>query len=173
MGVSGGEAARRHLLFALLLLLLLAFIAVIQGSCCGSPASCCTHTDTLRYKAFNRSALLDPMSVFDTVSSVHMSKQLKKGCLLSSVAMAIPAASPWLVNEMGEPLCSMVAPPPYSYDPNGSDLPRGQRPNSSQHIHSYICLTVCVCVCADCRVLQYYFNLGVQVKHSPAAGQGN
>ncbi|XP_026215106.1 putative bifunctional UDP-N-acetylglucosamine transferase and deubiquitinase ALG13 isoform X2 [Anabas testudineus] len=58
-----------------------------------------------------------------------------------SVAMAIPAASPWLVNEMGEPLCTMVAPPPYSYDPNGSDLPR------------------------DCRVLQYYFNLGVQWYH--------
>ncbi|XP_041642200.1 putative bifunctional UDP-N-acetylglucosamine transferase and deubiquitinase ALG13 isoform X2 [Cheilinus undulatus] len=56
------------------------------------------------------------------------------------VAMAIPA-SPWLVNELGEPLCSVVAPPPYSYDPNGSDLPR------------------------DCRVLQYYFNLGVQWYH--------
>ncbi|KAM7420014.1 hypothetical protein PAMA_016893 [Pampus argenteus] len=42
-----------------------------------------------------------------------------------SVAMAIPAASPWLVNELGEPLCTVVAPPPYSYDPNGSDLPRG------------------------------------------------
>uniref|UniRef100_A0A3Q3DXL6 ubiquitinyl hydrolase 1 n=1 Tax=Hippocampus comes TaxID=109280 RepID=A0A3Q3DXL6_HIPCM len=54
------------------------------------------------------------------------------------VAMAIPA-TPWLVNELGEGLCSVVAPPPYSYDPSGSDLPR------------------------DCRVLQYYFNLGVQV----------
>uniref|UniRef100_A0A671TCM1 ubiquitinyl hydrolase 1 n=1 Tax=Sparus aurata TaxID=8175 RepID=A0A671TCM1_SPAAU len=58
------------------------------------------------------------------------------------VAMAIPAASPWLVNELGEALCTVVAPPPYSYDPNGSDLPR------------------------DCRVLQYYFNLGVQVRVS-------
>ncbi|XP_069578186.1 putative bifunctional UDP-N-acetylglucosamine transferase and deubiquitinase ALG13 [Brachyistius frenatus] len=58
-----------------------------------------------------------------------------------SVAMAIPAASPWLVNELGEPLCTVVTPPPYSYDPNGSDLPR------------------------DCRVLQYYFNLGVQWSH--------
>ncbi|XP_019134381.2 putative bifunctional UDP-N-acetylglucosamine transferase and deubiquitinase ALG13 isoform X2 [Larimichthys crocea] len=58
-----------------------------------------------------------------------------------SVAMAIPAASPWLVNELGETLCTVVAPPPYSYDPNGSDLPR------------------------DYRVLQYYFNLGVQWYH--------
>lgn len=58
-----------------------------------------------------------------------------------SVAMPIPAASPWLVNELGEPLCAVVAPPPYSYDPNGNDLPR------------------------DCRVLQYYFNLGVQWYH--------
>ncbi|XP_061843945.1 putative bifunctional UDP-N-acetylglucosamine transferase and deubiquitinase ALG13 isoform X2 [Nerophis lumbriciformis] len=55
-----------------------------------------------------------------------------------SVAMAIPAASPWLVNEMGETVCAVLTPPPYSYDPNGNDLPR------------------------DYRVLQYYFNLGVQ-----------
>ncbi|XP_068178703.1 putative bifunctional UDP-N-acetylglucosamine transferase and deubiquitinase ALG13 [Antennarius striatus] len=58
-----------------------------------------------------------------------------------SVAMAIPSASPWLVNELGEMLCPVVTPPSYSYDPNGSDLPR------------------------DCRVLQYYFNLGVQWYH--------
>ncbi|XP_061129231.1 putative bifunctional UDP-N-acetylglucosamine transferase and deubiquitinase ALG13 isoform X1 [Syngnathus typhle] len=59
-----------------------------------------------------------------------------------SVAVAIPATAPWLVNELGEGLCSVVAPPPsYSYDPNGSDLPR------------------------DCRVLQYYYNLGVQWYH--------
>nr|XP_046233849.1 putative bifunctional UDP-N-acetylglucosamine transferase and deubiquitinase ALG13 isoform X2 [Scatophagus argus] len=58
-----------------------------------------------------------------------------------SVAMAIPAPSSWLVNDLGEALCTVVAPPPYSYDPNGSDLPR------------------------DCRVLQYYFNLGVQWYH--------
>ncbi|XP_024123033.1 putative bifunctional UDP-N-acetylglucosamine transferase and deubiquitinase ALG13 isoform X3 [Oryzias melastigma] len=57
-----------------------------------------------------------------------------------SVAMAMPT-SPWLVNDLGEPVCAVVAPPPYSYDPSGSDLPR------------------------DCRVLQYYFNLGVQWCH--------
>lgn len=39
--------------------------------------------------------------------------------------MTIPAASPWLVNELGDALCTVVAPPLYSYDPNGSDLPRG------------------------------------------------
>ncbi|XP_077381209.1 putative bifunctional UDP-N-acetylglucosamine transferase and deubiquitinase ALG13 isoform X2 [Festucalex cinctus] len=59
-----------------------------------------------------------------------------------SVAMTIQATTPtWLVNELGEGLYSVVTPPPYSYDPNGSDLPR------------------------DCRVLQYYFNLGVQWYH--------
>ncbi|KAM4750215.1 LOW QUALITY PROTEIN: putative bifunctional UDP-N-acetylglucosamine transferase and deubiquitinase ALG13 [Anableps anableps] len=57
------------------------------------------------------------------------------------VAMTISAAAPWFVNELGEPLCTVVTPPPYSYDPNGSDLPR------------------------DCRVLQYYYNLGVQWYH--------
>uniref|UniRef100_W5K557 ubiquitinyl hydrolase 1 n=1 Tax=Astyanax mexicanus TaxID=7994 RepID=W5K557_ASTMX len=46
-------------------------------------------------------------------------------------------ASPWFVNEVGEPV-TVAPPPPYSYDPNGSDLPR------------------------DCKVLQYFFNLGVQ-----------
>ncbi|XP_073790809.1 putative bifunctional UDP-N-acetylglucosamine transferase and deubiquitinase ALG13 isoform X24 [Danio rerio] len=46
-------------------------------------------------------------------------------------------AVPWFVNELGEPV-AMAPPPPYSYDPNGSDLPR------------------------DCKVLQYYYNLGVQ-----------
>ncbi|XP_077461047.1 putative bifunctional UDP-N-acetylglucosamine transferase and deubiquitinase ALG13 isoform X2 [Stigmatopora argus] len=54
---------------------------------------------------------------------------------------AVPAANPWLVPDAGEGLCSLVAPPPYSYDPNGGDLPR------------------------DCRLLQFYFNLGVQWYH--------
>ncbi|XP_077575280.1 putative bifunctional UDP-N-acetylglucosamine transferase and deubiquitinase ALG13 [Stigmatopora nigra] len=54
---------------------------------------------------------------------------------------AVPAANPWLVPDLGEGLCSLVAPPPYSYDPNGGDLPR------------------------DCRLLQFYFNLGVQWYH--------
>ncbi|XP_029903867.1 OTU domain-containing protein 4-like [Myripristis murdjan] len=42
-----------------------------------------------------------------------------------TVAMAMPATPPWLVNELGEPLCTVVAPPSYSYHPNGSDLPGG------------------------------------------------
>ncbi|XP_062867752.1 putative bifunctional UDP-N-acetylglucosamine transferase and deubiquitinase ALG13 [Trichomycterus rosablanca] len=50
--------------------------------------------------------------------------------------MQIPAST-WFVNELGEPV-TVAPPPPYSYDPNGSDLPR------------------------DCKVLQYFFNLGVQ-----------
>lgn len=53
-------------------------------------------------------------------------RRLTVSCFLFLVAMAIPAASPWLVNELGEALCTVVAPPPYSYDPNGNDLPRGQ-----------------------------------------------
>ncbi|XP_031734041.1 putative bifunctional UDP-N-acetylglucosamine transferase and deubiquitinase ALG13 [Anarrhichthys ocellatus] len=74
-------------------------------------------------------------------SRVPATAHLPAATQTRSVAMAIPASSPWLVNELGEPVCTMVAPPPYSYDPNGSDLPR------------------------DCRVLQYYFNLGVQWYH--------
>ncbi|XP_068455616.1 putative bifunctional UDP-N-acetylglucosamine transferase and deubiquitinase ALG13 isoform X2 [Clinocottus analis] len=73
-------------------------------------------------------------------SRVPATAHLPAATQTRSVAMAI-TAPPWLVNELGEPLCTMVAPPPYSYDPNGSDLPR------------------------DCRVLQYYFNLGVQWYH--------
>lgn len=47
------------------------------------------------------------------------------------VAMAMPT-SPWLVNDLGEPVCAVVAPPPYSYDPSGSDLPRGQSSHGGQ-----------------------------------------
>ncbi|XP_041750349.2 putative bifunctional UDP-N-acetylglucosamine transferase and deubiquitinase ALG13 isoform X7 [Coregonus clupeaformis] len=53
------------------------------------------------------------------------------------LSMQSPPSSPWFVNEMGEAV-SAAPPPPYSYDPNGNDLPR------------------------DCKVIQYYFNLGVQ-----------
>ncbi|XP_076836755.1 putative bifunctional UDP-N-acetylglucosamine transferase and deubiquitinase ALG13 isoform X3 [Brachyhypopomus gauderio] len=53
------------------------------------------------------------------------------------VSVPFPSASPWFVNEMGEPV-AIAPPPPYSYDPNGGDLPR------------------------DCKILQYFFNLGVQ-----------
>uniref|UniRef100_A0A3Q4BS80 UDP-N-acetylglucosamine transferase subunit ALG13 n=1 Tax=Mola mola TaxID=94237 RepID=A0A3Q4BS80_MOLML len=73
--------------------------------------------------------------------NTHAHSDYQVNGLLFPVAMAIPAASPWLVNELGETLCTVVALPPYSYDPNGSDLPR------------------------DCRVVQYYFNLGVQWYH--------
>ncbi|XP_026179697.1 putative bifunctional UDP-N-acetylglucosamine transferase and deubiquitinase ALG13 [Mastacembelus armatus] len=80
-------------------------------------------------------------------SRVPAAAHLPSAAQTRSVAMAIPATSPWLVNELGEPVCTMVAPPPYSYDPNGSDLPR------------------------DCRVLQYYFNLGVQWYHQSCLQQ--
>uniref|UniRef100_A0A4W4GWP4 ubiquitinyl hydrolase 1 n=1 Tax=Electrophorus electricus TaxID=8005 RepID=A0A4W4GWP4_ELEEL len=53
------------------------------------------------------------------------------------LSMQFPPSSPWFVNEMGEPV-AVAPPPPYSYDPNGNDLPR------------------------DCKILQYFFNLGVQ-----------
>lgn len=59
--------------------------------------------------------------------NTHAHSDYQVNGLLFPVAMAIPAASPWLVNELGETLCTVVALPPYSYDPNGSDLPRGQR----------------------------------------------
>ncbi|KAK6305672.1 hypothetical protein J4Q44_G00244520 [Coregonus suidteri] len=52
-------------------------------------------------------------------------------------SIQVPPSSPWFVNEMGEAV-STTPPPPYSYDHNGNDLPR------------------------DGKVLQYYFNLGVQ-----------
>uniref|UniRef100_A0A8C9V877 ubiquitinyl hydrolase 1 n=1 Tax=Scleropages formosus TaxID=113540 RepID=A0A8C9V877_SCLFO len=55
----------------------------------------------------------------------------------STFSVPYPPTPPWFINEMGETV-SMAPPPPYSYDPNGNDLPQ------------------------DCKVLQYYFNLGVQ-----------
>lgn len=48
-----------------------------------------------------------------------------------------PKAVPWFVNELGEAV-AMAPPPPYSYDPNGSDLPRGQRKTPPCLIISFI-----------------------------------
>ena len=72
------------------------------------------------------------------------------------VAMAIPAASPWLVNELGEALCTVVAPPPYSYDPNGSDLPRGQR--SSRWRSTYRVHTSAACL----RLVMWWKHVHLQ-----------
>ncbi|KAK0150305.1 putative bifunctional UDP-N-acetylglucosamine transferase and deubiquitinase ALG13 [Merluccius polli] len=90
-----------------------------------------------------KSAVISSPSSSSSSSSSHTSpaSHLPSQGHTHTVAMAIPAASQWLVNELGEPLSPLLAPPPYSYDPNGNDLPR------------------------DCRVLQYYFNLGVQWYH--------
>uniref|UniRef100_A0A3Q2CJN8 ubiquitinyl hydrolase 1 n=1 Tax=Cyprinodon variegatus TaxID=28743 RepID=A0A3Q2CJN8_CYPVA len=49
--------------------------------------------------------------------------------LEDQISMTISAAAPWLVNELGEPVCSVVTQPSYSYDPNGSDLPRVEGPS--------------------------------------------
>uniref|UniRef100_A0A8C7V0K7 ubiquitinyl hydrolase 1 n=1 Tax=Oncorhynchus mykiss TaxID=8022 RepID=A0A8C7V0K7_ONCMY len=75
-----------------------------------------------------------PAAIFTTNSS-----SASKGApiLFLVLSMQFPPSSPWFVNDMGEAV-SASPPPPYSYDPNGNDLPR------------------------DCKVIQYYFNLGVQ-----------
>ncbi|XP_034444876.1 putative bifunctional UDP-N-acetylglucosamine transferase and deubiquitinase ALG13 isoform X2 [Hippoglossus hippoglossus] len=101
----------------------LAVIGSSPSSSSSSPSSPSSHVPA--------AAHLPPTAHTQTRSGVHTHSH-------AAAAMSIPASSPWLVNELGEPLCTVVAPPPYSYDPNGSDLPR------------------------DCRILQYYFNLGVQ-----------
>ncbi|TRY59390.1 hypothetical protein DNTS_004300 [Danionella cerebrum] len=68
-------------------------------------------------------------------NSLQPNSVLAPGQMTPQTFMGRPV--PWFVNELGEPV-AMTPPPPYSYDPNGSDLPR------------------------DCKVLQYYYNLGVQ-----------
>lgn len=78
-----------------------------------------------------------------------------------------PKAVPWFVNELGEAV-AMAPPPPYSYDPNGSDLPRGQRETPPCLIISFIFVLFLnsssfFFFFSDCKVLQYYYNLGVQV----------
>ncbi|XP_015206790.2 putative bifunctional UDP-N-acetylglucosamine transferase and deubiquitinase ALG13 isoform X1 [Lepisosteus oculatus] len=60
--------------------------------------------------------------------------------VLSALSLPYPPSALVFVNEAGEPV-SAPPPPPYSCDPNGNDLPR------------------------DYKVLQYYFNLGVQWYH--------
>ncbi|XP_038862104.1 putative bifunctional UDP-N-acetylglucosamine transferase and deubiquitinase ALG13 [Salvelinus namaycush] len=80
-----------------------------------------------------------PAAIFTSNSSSASSSQIPPAPMAppSILSMQFPPSSPWFVNEMGEAV-SASPPPPYSYDPNGNDLPR------------------------DCKVIQYYFNLGVQ-----------
>uniref|UniRef100_A0A8C7JGH5 UDP-N-acetylglucosamine transferase subunit ALG13 n=1 Tax=Oncorhynchus kisutch TaxID=8019 RepID=A0A8C7JGH5_ONCKI len=75
-----------------------------------------------------------PATIFTSSSS---SSQTLPAPIGDGQTKGVPPSSPWFVNEMGEAV-STIPPPPYSYDSNGNDLPR------------------------DGKVLQYYFNLGVQ-----------
>uniref|UniRef100_A0A3B3T5Z2 UDP-N-acetylglucosamine transferase subunit ALG13 n=1 Tax=Paramormyrops kingsleyae TaxID=1676925 RepID=A0A3B3T5Z2_9TELE len=81
-----------------------------------------------------------PAAIFTSNSSSSLgSSQTPPGSLPPSSVFSVPypPTPPWFVNEMGEAV-GVPPPPPYSCDPSGSDLPQ------------------------DCKVLQYYFNLGVQ-----------
>lgn len=83
---------------------------------------------------------------------------------------------PWHVNEMAEAV-GMAVPPPYSCDPNGNDLPEGMNLGHpcSQTCQQLPCFFVLFLGCVgdlfssvvlfftDYKVIQYYFNLGVQV----------
>nr|XP_057941359.1 putative bifunctional UDP-N-acetylglucosamine transferase and deubiquitinase ALG13 isoform X2 [Doryrhamphus excisus] len=82
-----------------------------------------------------------PLGVISSPSSSPPSSPSSPSSCAPAASHLPVAASPWLVNELGETLCTVVTPPPYSYDSNGNDLPR------------------------DYRVLQYYFNLGLQWYH--------
>ncbi|XP_058845029.1 putative bifunctional UDP-N-acetylglucosamine transferase and deubiquitinase ALG13 isoform X2 [Acipenser ruthenus] len=61
--------------------------------------------------------------------------------VLTPLSVSYPPGAPLFVNELGEPVSAPPPPPPYSCDPNGNDLPR------------------------DYKVVQYYFNMGVQWYH--------
>ncbi|MGH0121032.1 UNVERIFIED_CONTAM: hypothetical protein FKN15_049407 [Acipenser sinensis] len=61
--------------------------------------------------------------------------------VLPPVSVLYPPGAPLFVNELGEPVSDHPPPPPYSCDPNGYELPR------------------------DYKVVQYYFNMGVQSYH--------
>uniref|UniRef100_A0A8C7L6B7 UDP-N-acetylglucosamine transferase subunit ALG13 n=1 Tax=Oncorhynchus kisutch TaxID=8019 RepID=A0A8C7L6B7_ONCKI len=75
------------------------------------------------------------------VATYSYSQQVvvKSAVITSSQAVSTAPAAIFTTSSSaskGAPIAS--PPPPYSYDPNGNDLPR------------------------DCKVIQYYFNLGVQ-----------
>uniref|UniRef100_A0A3P8WZ28 ubiquitinyl hydrolase 1 n=1 Tax=Cynoglossus semilaevis TaxID=244447 RepID=A0A3P8WZ28_CYNSE len=104
------EAISGHWLFTLLFFILTIITIVTCSISCK-----CTHPNTLRYIHSHLYLYIYIKATLSTQSVFH------------PVAMAIPTTTPWLANELGEPVCSMMTPPPYSYDPNGNDLPRGQR----------------------------------------------
>ncbi|XP_058860901.1 putative bifunctional UDP-N-acetylglucosamine transferase and deubiquitinase ALG13 isoform X2 [Acipenser ruthenus] len=61
--------------------------------------------------------------------------------VLPPLSVSYLPGAPLFVNELGEPVSAPPPPPLYSCDPNGNDLPR------------------------DYKVVQYYFNMGVQWYH--------
>lgn len=83
------------------------------------PSAASAHTQT-------RSGIYTATSISIYIY-IYIKATLSTHSVFHPVAMAIPTTTPWLANELGEPVCSMMTPPPYSYDPNGNDLPRGQR----------------------------------------------
>ncbi|XP_055500161.1 putative bifunctional UDP-N-acetylglucosamine transferase and deubiquitinase ALG13 [Leucoraja erinacea] len=103
---------------------MLANSAVISASTCVSAASVCFSS--------NSGEASQPAVTYTTMPQHAMPPPL----LVPSHAAGMPGPLP----EMGEAMTS-PAPPPYSCDPNGNDLPQ------------------------DRKVVQYYFNLGLQCCH--------
>ncbi|XP_039622481.1 putative bifunctional UDP-N-acetylglucosamine transferase and deubiquitinase ALG13 isoform X1 [Polypterus senegalus] len=116
---------------------------VMVSSTVISPASCAHTTPITVFSscsggAQNSVSSLPPQSVAQPTPVP--SPPLERQVVLTSPSMLYPPAALLFVNEMGEPV-NTPPPPPYSCDPNGNDLPR------------------------DGKILQYYFNLGVQWHH--------
>ncbi|XP_032381293.1 putative bifunctional UDP-N-acetylglucosamine transferase and deubiquitinase ALG13 isoform X1 [Etheostoma spectabile] len=102
---------------------------------CSSEEDPAEYTDEYIY--FTQEQRFQPSGVYtaDEPSTDQVEKPLEATCSSPSSSSCSPSS------ELGEVRSTVEVPPPYSYAPNGSDLPQ------------------------DCRVLQYYFNLGLQWYH--------
>ncbi|XP_038603628.1 putative bifunctional UDP-N-acetylglucosamine transferase and deubiquitinase ALG13 [Tachyglossus aculeatus] len=117
--------------------------AVISTSSCASPVAAAVLNSSSAPQASVTSSVA-PQSV---IQPVPLSPTpVGRSVLAPSTSFYHPApaaalASPPALAEVGDAGSLPLPPPPYSCDPSGSDLPR------------------------DTKVLQYYFNLGLQCYH--------
>uniref|UniRef100_A0A8C8CJ42 UDP-N-acetylglucosamine transferase subunit ALG13 n=1 Tax=Oncorhynchus tshawytscha TaxID=74940 RepID=A0A8C8CJ42_ONCTS len=112
------------------------------GSRAGSPQEgMASYSYTQSQQVVVKSAVMPAQALTTAPATIFTSSSSSSQTLPAPIGdgqtKGVPPSSPWFVNELGEAV-STIPPPPYSYDSNGNDLPR------------------------DGKVLQYYFNLGVQ-----------
>ncbi|XP_069063274.1 UDP-N-acetylglucosamine transferase subunit ALG13-like [Pleurodeles waltl] len=113
--------------------------SVIATSTCNSAAATVITSNSAAVTQATVTSTVPPQSA---VQPILVSPQtVGRPVMLPPAPFPFYSAPALPVNEVGDPGGIPLPPPPYSCDPSGSDLPR------------------------DTKILQYYFNLGLQCHH--------